>query len=380
MKFILVIIGLIFFSWNLHAQDETARYCEFTNLQLSPDSTALIFNIDYFEEGESQSTTPIFLGKKLTTGKITCFNPQPLRFSISGNKRYLLFSALYGIFIQELTDSSQCRQLTFFDPTSDEYLREMGFFAADSGVFWITENYDGEIISQIFFRIQKDSSTGQSATKFLKIPIQNTWKKSSLPVADPNSGQKSEFKLANQRLRYLITPRTGADYDLSDIAFQKSVSSPQKIILSKIRPWLISICPAEKWILFSGWQKVTGEFSWLNLAGTDSLRKIDAGSFKFVSWIDSSAFFGLNKAGLIQYSTDSLAAKSLHPLCSLNQDSFFTPDSTQIRQNEIIIGDRKFTINNTQDVFKRSRIWEINQITGDTTVFVPEMSNLDKKW
>lgn len=378
MKFKLVIIGLFILSWNLYAQDENARYCQFSNLRISPDSTALIFNIDYFEEGERFSDAAVFLKKEFETGKMTCLNPHPLRFAVSGNGKYLIFSALYGIFVQELTDSARCTQLKFFNPADDVYLRDIGFFAADSGIFWITENYAGQMLERKFLSLKPDT-TNENTPKFLEVPVPKQWKKSSLPVADPNSGRKSEFRLKKPKLRYSINRRTGAEFDLSDIVFQEK-GGTKKTVLSKIRPWLISIDPTQRWILFSGWRKSTGENSWLHLAGTDSLRKIGTSAFKFVTWIDSSRFIGLNGNGLFGYATDSLDAQPIKPECCRDLLAVADSDATNTEIGKVIVGGQVFKIENSPGLFKRSRIRVTHQISGETSIFVPEMSNLKKKW
>lgn len=372
-----ILISLVLVSWKLSAEEKNARYCEFSDLRLAPDSTALIFNADYFEEGQRQGASAVLV-KNLKSGELTCSNPQPQRFAIAGNGKYLIFSALYGIFFQELADSGFCRQLTFFDPASDVYLRDLGFFAADSGVFWTTENYHSEPLGKKFWQIQTDSSVGQRVIEISEIPAPVKWKKSSLPVADPNSGRKSEIKLAKQKIRFSITSGAAPDFDLSNISFQKTASGKKRPLFTKVRPWLISVSPTQKWVIFSIWQKVKGESSWLNLAGTDSLVKIGAGAFKYVSWIDSIRFAGLNQQGLFQYSVDSLVAEPLRNCLFFR--TIEVTDSVSVGQSEITVGEQIFKIENAPGTFKRSRIRVTNSATDTTQIWVPEMSNLEQKW
>jgi len=371
-----IMISLVLLSWKLSAQPRNARYCEFSDLRLSSDSTALLFNAEYFEEGQHQGASALI--NNLKTGELTCINPQPLRFAISGNGKYLLFSALFGIFFQELADSGFCRQLTFLNPASAVYLRDLGFFAADSGVFWTTENYHSELLEKKFWQIQTDSSAAQRIVGISEIPAPVKWKKSSLTVADPNSGRKNEIKLAKQKLRLSITSGAAPDFDLSDISFQKSASGKKKSLFSKVRPWLISVSPTQKWIIFSIWQKAKGESSWLNLAGTDSLTEIGAGAFKYVSWIDSIRFVGLNPQGLFQYSTDALVSEPL--LRCQFPHAMVVTDSARVGQTEIQVGTQVFKIENAPGTFIRSRIRVTNSATDTTQIWVPEMSNLDQKW
>lgn len=390
MKFRFIIFFLTgLFLGSAFSQEDFVRYCRFNSLKWSPKGTELAFTTRYYEEGQNETPSVQILIKNLKTETLTCINPLPQRFTISRDKRFLLFSSLYGIYIMDLNQKNRCSQLTGLDPTGDQYIQKLGFLKGKLAVYWVLNDYSAGNIIEKYIQIHPDSFKVQPYIQSLRAETLTVDEviNFSLRVDGPRSTALGKYHFPAEKYKVVFRSRTGNEYDLMNLIQIDLQTEQETIIMEKFRPRLFSINPAKTHYVISTWQTDNSENTWYSVVGSNSVMKISNWSLKFISWLSPEEFVGLSAAGLFLYNIKKAQWQRLDNwilpewyAVNLNESPDNLPAAASHKKMNAKRGTQIAEIEESTGLFIRSRIIIRNDTTKTGTLLIPEMSNLTKKW
>lgn len=149
-----VIILLFLFSMLMFKSSSAwfASFCQFDKITWSPDGQKIAFERHYVSTGGVNIYCDTLIAD-LSTRKITCVTPEVHKFILSTDRKRMLFSSTYGLYLMELEPMNEPEQILFMtdDPTmnSGMQLKDFAFSKADGRILYLFDDiYSG--IKQIW--------------------------------------------------------------------------------------------------------------------------------------------------------------------------------------------------------------------------------------
>lgn len=374
----------------ISAQEETIRYCRFNNLAWSADGQNLFFESYYIEDGTNQIAPPAILMKNIQTEKMVHLNPNIERFAISADKKYLVFSSRFGIFLMDIEKPENCRQIHVLNPTEDKYLHSMGFFESKKGIalYWkMVDSFGEEIDLQL---MQINSLPVQTDSTIYWMNSQQLPKKeypdATLPLTEPGSARMLNHPCLKMKTRFIFKPLGPKTPDLTDLIQRDWSSNQEKKLVEKIRPRLFSFSPDSSRIVFSYWQERNGEISQLYDLRKKQMQKISNEVFKFLSWLNNQELVGLTPSGLYKINLEPVKLQKLNrwkipAAYQTNTKNIGTITLANLKSWNKKIENKSWSakIEDLKGDFVPNQIVLTNKQTGKSKVLVPPMSNLKAK-
>jgi hypothetical protein len=370
----------------LYSQEDVTRYCRFNNLQWAPNGEQFAFQCYYFEEGQTVLPPAQVFLKDFKIQKLLSLNPQPQQLVLSPNKRHLLFSSLYGLYLMDVQKPERCGQLLFQNPAGDELISDFGFWGNSFLIYLKRQDLWGEKSAEEWWQVDStkfNTQTGLHLVTSQKVP-RKSGRLSVGVIAGPNTARQNQFSVVRLKYRYLFKARTGAEADLMDL-FKINLKTGKSVkLLEKIRPRLVSISPDSNRCLISVWQSPNQERTWINPVTSEQLTLIGNWGVKFLSWLNANRWIGITGNGLVQY---DLQKKTQARLDTWSLPSWYRVGSTTSGSTALVLKNQSAKLNqkllqieNSQGAFTTSRIQFTDAATGKTQVLVPEMSNFKASW
>jgi len=373
----------------LFAQVETTRYCRFDNLAWSPDGQNLIFDSYYIEEGIDKIAAPAILMKNIQTEKIVHLNPVLERFAIAADKKYLIFSSRFGLFLMELAKPENCGQIHFLNPAENKFLKTIGFFEVPKGigVYWKMVDSWGEEVEVQSLQMNSIPVHPDSVIFWLdsqKVKKQNV-KDITLPVIDPGSARKNIHPCLAMKTKFVFRPVSPKTPDLLDLYQSDWNLKKEKKLLEKVRPRLFSYSPDSSLVVVSYWQEKSGEMTQLCHIKTQQMQKITNEVFKFVSWVNRTEFIGLTQSGLYRINLNQIKLQKLSkwkiPGAYKSNTTIRALTVAKLKAVNKKAENKNWTakIEDLTGDFIQSQIVITNKGTGKAKVFIPPISNIKSK-
>ncbi|MCI0515815.1 hypothetical protein L0128_21585 [candidate division KSB1 bacterium] len=370
----------------LYSQQDITRYCRYNNLQWAPNGEQFAFQCYYFEEGQTVLPPAQVFLKDFKSQSLLSLNPQPQRLVLSPNKRQVLFSSLYGLYLMDLQKPERCGQLLFHNPAGDELISDFGFWGSAFLIYLKRQDLWGEKSTEEWWQVDSTKFKTQTGRHWLigrKIP-RKSGRLAVSGVAGPNTARQNQFTVARFKFRYQFKARTGTEADLMDL-FKINLKTGKAVkLLEKIRPRLVSISPDSSRCLISVWQAPNQERTWINPLTSDQLTLAGNWGVKFLGWLSAHRWIGITSNGLVQYDLQNktsarLDAWSLPNWYQVGQVT--VGNSTLVLKNQAAKLNKKvLQIENSRGDFTASRIQFTDAATGKTQVLVPEMCNFKANW
>ncbi|MBN2089829.1 hypothetical protein JW964_09450 [candidate division KSB1 bacterium] len=378
--FLFAPISLIF------AQEEAIRYCRFNNLAWLPDGQNLTFECYYIEEGLDKIAPPAILMKNIQTEKIVHLNPVIERFAISADKKYLIFSSRFGLFIMEIARPENCSQIHFLNPSENKYLKSVGFFevAKGIGLYWKMVDSWGEEIEVQLKQINTFPTRFDSMIYWMNAQQfkSKDYKDATLPVIDPASARIVNHPCRKMNTNFVFKPVGSKTPDLLNLFHSDWNSKNEKKLLEKIRPRLFSYSPDSLRMIVSFWQEKGGEITHCYDIKTRKMQKISNEACKFLSWINNTEFIGLMQSGLYKINLNQIKLRKI--------SQWIVPDryDTTKKISAFTIADLKSVSKKVENKkwmakiedltgdFIQSQIVLTDKQTGKSKIFMPPISNI----
>lgn len=289
----LTLIGTRTFS-----QEQFVQFTYYDQLAWSDDGNELAFRCVLLDESQPEKLTSAVLIKNFPADKLICLNPQPERFIISQDRKYLLFSSVYGIYLVALENQYQTYQIYFQNLADDRLIQNFGF-SKPANVIYI-QLYDRNSTETVQENLQ--FSLPSSSYRPISLANIKKLKKMNQPLfnlsLDETKGTPStEIKIKGAKLSFL--PETGTNQPGNfNLIFQSSqLSASPKKILEKCRPRLFSVNPDSSEVIVSVFERDRHK-TYRFLLTLKKLLSLEDHRYFAVSWLDKEHYICLTEAGL----------------------------------------------------------------------------------
>ncbi len=301
-------IWLLFFflSWSIivndgYSQEEFVQFTYYDQLTWSENGDQLAFRCILLDESQPERLKANILVKDLSNDKLICINPQPERFTISRDKKYLLFSSIYGLYWMPLEKVAPPVQIYFREPAAKWYFQKFGFLKKKAAIYVERCDQESNQVSREYYRLPA-LKTGSATIEWVEAPKEDKIRSSefNLLIDELRDNQLPEAKLKNARIKFLPQAEPG-NYELT-YQSESSKSVPE-IMLSDSRPRLLSANPAKTEVIVSVFQSQDHQTYCFSVK-TKKLIPIENKRYFSLSWLDDSRYVCATEDGLFLRNID----------------------------------------------------------------------------
>lgn len=287
------------------SQERFVQFTCYDQLAWSQDGNRLAFRCVLLDESTPEQIRTNLLVKDLTNERLTCLNPQPERFILSKDKKFLLFSSSYGLYLVSLEEKNRALQVYFRNPAATWFFQDFGFLKDGSMIY--LDRYESTTMKTIqeTFRTPAPRFSSQSIEWFT---AKKSWNKSrssrfDLPIDEMKGKLQTTMNLKDIRIEFLSQP------DADDPGNFKLVYQPakkntfQSVLIERCRPRLLSVNPDSTEIIASVFQQ--GEHKTFRLPFVSKkLIPIETKRYFSISWLDAKQYICLTEDGLFLRNLD----------------------------------------------------------------------------
>ena len=283
-------------------QEQFVQFTFYDQLCWSTDGARLAFRCILLDEARPEELKANILLKDLTNDRLVCLNPQPERFVISADKKYLLFSSAYGLYLISLGNENRTAQIYFRNPAANWWFHDFGFFHDKRTIYIYRSDMNSTDTARENYRFTLPKFADKSITgsriekikKKIRSPIFN------LPGDEMRGDPLTEIKVKNGFLKFVPHDESG-EYQLIHQS-SRQPSSPTTLI-RRCRPRLLSASPDSNEIIVSVLEE-KGHHTYRFLPSSKQLIHIEASRYFSISWLDASRYICISDNGLFLRSTD----------------------------------------------------------------------------
>ncbi len=290
------------------SQEQFVQFTYYDQLTWSEDGNQLAFRCVLLDESQPEKLISNILIKDLMREQLLCINPQPERFIISKDKKNLLFSSIYGLYLVKLEGEPRAAQIYSRNPTADWYFQDFGFFE-EKNKFYILrfdktkmeivkENY--QIIPSKFNDHLISWGNIEKIENVRSAPF-------NLHLDEMKGDRTTEIRMKNNVIKFVPAYKPG-DYQLIYRSKQQPIS--QKILLDQCRPRLLSVNPDTSEMLISVFEG-EGLKTYRFLFSKKELILIENKRYFSVSWLDNSRYLCITEEGMFLRNIERTINKKL---------------------------------------------------------------------
>ena len=352
MKMKIQIFVILLFSlsdvYTIFSQDDFVQFTRYDQLFWSTDGKQVAFRCLLLDEANPEKISVNILVKDLSTNKLICIDPQPERFIISKDKKQLLFSSVYGLYLLFIEPKPNAAQILFRNPAVSWFFKDFGFYEKEGAIY--VERYDYLSAQSVKENYQIDLANMSrpliniSQIKKLKSEI----KAGSFNLQVDELINKKNYNIALKDFFIQFKKNSKNNYEL---VLQTQNSTNFKSLVKDCRPRLLSANPDNSLLIISLF-KNKGHFTYLFDTHVKKLSLIENQRYFSLSWLNNSRYVCINENGMF--------LKKINLLSDLKLNNWFLPEWCQNI-------DRRFPkIDNLFDFFNSESTSEIKSFNGKT--------------
>lgn len=296
---------LLLVAGSVFSQEGFVQFTCYDQLTWSDDGEQLAFRCILLDESNPDQLRMNILTKDLKNDRLICLDPRPERFIISQDKKRLLFSSSYGLYLVSLEENNRAVQLYFRNPAATWFFQDFGFLEDRSTIY--LERYESTTMQTVqeTFRIQAPDFSTQSIG-WAEVTSANNVSRSSrfdLPVDEMKDRLRTAIKINDIRVEFSSQPDAD-DPGNFKLIYQPSRKSPfHAILIERCRPRLLSVNPDSTEIIVSVFQQ--GEHRTYRIPfASRKLIPIENIRYFSVSWLDARQYVCLTEDGLFLRNLD----------------------------------------------------------------------------
>ena len=304
--FLLSISSIVF------SQEQFVQFTSYDQLVWSEDGNKLAFRCVLLDESNPEQIKTNILVKDLKNDRLTCLNPQPERLIISRDRKYLLFSSSYGLYLVSLEANYRAVQLYFRNPAATWFFQDFGFLKDRTTIYIDRYEYTTMKTVQESFRIQ---SPGFSSQFIDWVAMKKGKNKSSssrfdLPVDEVKGKPQTAIKIKDAVFEFLSQPDSDDPGNFKLVYQPSRKSAFHSVLMERCRPRLLSVNPDSTEIIVSVF--LQGDHQTFRLPfASKKLIPIENKRYFSVSWLDEKQYVCITEDGLFLRNLDLTINKKI---------------------------------------------------------------------
>ncbi len=329
-------LAYCFLTWGVimtagYSQEQFVQFTYYDQLTWSENGDQLAFRCILLDESQPERLKVNILIKDLSNDRLICLDPQPERFVISRDKKFLLFSSIYGLYLISLEKPAQPVQIYFRDPASNWYFHDFGFLKNKTSIYVELYDRESDQVAQEYYRIPTLKTTNTSI-EWADIKKEDKIRSSAfnLRVDELRGNQLPEVQLKSALIKFLPQADPG-NYEL--VYQSESLKSSPEILLRDIRPRLLSANPTKTEVIVSVFQS-NGHQTYRFSVKTKKLISIENKRYFSLSWLDDSRYICATEDGMFLRNIELLTNKKMNqwqlPECCQSIDLSFPQCELQV--------------------------------------------------
>ena len=294
LRYILVFLFSFAAVFPILSQDDFVQFTRYDQLNWSPDGNQLAFRCLLLDEANPEKISANILLKNLSTDQLICLNPQPERFVISKDKKFLLFSSVYGLYFLTIEPEVKAGQILFRNPAASWFFKDFGFYENKNIIYVESIDYSSGQITKENYQIDP-ANISRSIIGNIKLK-----KITEKIIAVPFNQQIDEFvhkknysiKIKNFSIQFI---KNSTNY--YELVLQSQNSTDSELLVKNCRPRLLSINPDSSKLIISLFRD-NDNLTYLFETQTKKLTLIYNQRYFSVSWLDNSRYICISEKGL----------------------------------------------------------------------------------
>jgi len=287
------------------SQEQFVQFTYYDQPTWSDGGNQLAFRCILLDESNPDQLKRNILVKDLNNDRLICLDPQPERFVISRDKKYLLFSSSYGLYLVSLKEKSRVAQVYFRNPAATWFFQDFGFLKDGTKFYMDRYEYTTAKTIQDIYQIKsaKFSSQFIGGAETKKINKKSRAARFDLHVDEMKGKLQTAIKIKGMIIEFLSQP------DSVDPGNFKLVYQPARknrfhaVLLDRCRPRLLSVNPDSTEIIVSVFQQGSHKTYRLPFEAK-KLIPIEDKRYFSVSWLDADRYICLTDDGLFLRNID----------------------------------------------------------------------------
>jgi hypothetical protein len=291
---LLVLAGTTVFS-----HEQFVQFSYYDQLTWSDDGNQLAFRCILLDESQPDQLKTNLLVKDLKTEQLICLNPQPERFIISQDRKYLLFSSNYGLYLVSLKEKNRAVQIYFRSPAATWFFQDFGFLK--DGMQFYMDRYDYATMktAQETYQIQSPKFPAQfigwAETK--KIKKKSRLSRFDYHVDEMKGKLQIAIRIKDSTVEFLSQPES-EDPGNFKLVYQPARKNPfRETLIDRCRPRLLSVNPDSTEFIVSVFTQGDHKTFRLSFA-SKKLTLIENKRYFSISWLDAKQYICLTEEGL----------------------------------------------------------------------------------
>ncbi|MFZ5516205.1 MAG: SPOR domain-containing protein [Candidatus Zhuqueibacterota bacterium] len=281
----------------LPAQDQFTLFTVFDQLHWAPGRTQVAFRCLLLDESQPSRIQANVLLKDIAGDKLMCLNPAAESFAISSDKKWLLFSGVYGLYLMELNRPGSAAHIYFRNPASPWIFQDFGFFDAEAKIF-INRYHPSEekTIAEVFeLQPVQFEANRMTACSLETVKKKRSWRPSNLVVNRIGERRPDAWRFKGRTLRFQPSPDSPDEFHLIDQADENSSRTSR--LLDACRPQLVSQSPNREHAVFSVLRE-NHHVSYIYSANQGRLTQLLSERLTSMAWVNSTSYLCINEHGL----------------------------------------------------------------------------------
>lgn len=303
---------LLLIAGSVFSQEQFVQFAFYDQLTWSDDGEQLAFRCILLDESNPDQLKMNILSKDLKNDRLICLDPQPERFIISNDKKFLLFSSSYGLYLVSLKEKNRTALAHFRNPAATWFFQDFGF--VDDGTKFYVDRYDYATAQTILDTYQIQSL--KFSTQYIgwadvkKIDKKSRTSRFDLHVDEMKGKLQTAIKLKGMIVEFLPQPDS-ADPGNFKLVYQPTRKNPfHAVLLDRCRPRLLSVNPDSTEIIVSVFKGDVHQTFRLPFS-TKEISHIENKRYFSISWLDNSRYICLTEDGLFLRNIDLTINESI---------------------------------------------------------------------
>lgn len=302
MKKTIILISMVsfislFISRRGISQEEFIQFTYYDQIKWSPDGEHLAFRCILLDESRPDIAHANLMLADISKNQLICLDPEPESFIVSSDKKRILFSSIYGLYLMNLNKRGPAVQIYFREPAAPWRFSDFGF-TEDHEKIYMNRFYTSERKSTEEYILLK--SVPRSEVSVTAATVEKFNQKSELRPANLNMetfASKKDKEIDFKESVLKISPIEGSPGEYNVILQSGGNKVNPRVLLEKSRIRILSQNPDNTSAILSVLHEKkfkTYQFD----SKASNLKKIIDEHMYSISWLNATEYICATENGL----------------------------------------------------------------------------------